>query len=85
MQLLLWCRAMAYTMRVLEVESGSEHVLPADTVTRDTPQAVDPPRSGSGPSQGPILPLAFRARDDTFYVTAARWPELQGKALRTLV
>lgn len=69
-------------MRVFEVESGSEHLLPADTVTRDTPQAVGPPRSDGGPSQGPILPLAFRPRDDTFYVTAARWPGLQGKALR---
>jgi hypothetical protein len=71
---LLLADAMDYTMPVVEVESGREHRLPADAVTRDASRPVR--------SQGPILPLAFRPRAEAFYVTSARWPDLAGKALR---
>ena len=79
---------MAYTMRVVEIDSAAEHDLPADTVTRDTPpyrtwttgQTGETGRDGR--AQGPLLPLAFRPRHDVFYVWAGRWPELSGKALQ---
>jgi hypothetical protein len=64
--------AMNYTMQVVEAVSGRVHGLPADAVTRDSPS-----RSG-----GPLLPLAYRARRDLFFVSNDRWPELHGKALR---
>ncbi|BDG03378.1 hypothetical protein [Anaeromyxobacter oryzae] len=64
---------MAYTVFVLEVESGREHALPADAVTVD-----EPVREGCGP----LVPLGFRSRDDVFYVRHERWPELEGRALR---
>jgi hypothetical protein len=75
---------MDYTMPVVEVESGREHRLPADAVTRDTPPPACASRPGDGraASQGPLLPLAFRPRGDAFFVTSPRWPELAGKALR---
>jgi hypothetical protein len=66
---------MSYTMAVAAIDGGV-HQLPADTVTFDTP-----PRTG-GPAGGPLLPLAFRSSRDVFYVRAARWPELGGKALQ---
>jgi len=83
---------MRYTMRVVEIDGAAEHELPADTVTRDTPplptsRGVTSARgaaageSGNG-TRGPLVPLAFRPRHDVFYVCAARWPELSGKALR---
>ncbi|HEX9288772.1 MAG TPA: hypothetical protein VF904_04535 [Anaeromyxobacteraceae bacterium] len=83
---------MRYTMWVVEIDGALEHELPADTVTRDTPplapsRGVTSERgaaaagSGNG-TRGPLVPLAFRPRHDVFYVSAARWPELTGKALR---
>ncbi len=63
---------MAYTMRVVEVDGGREHHLPADTVTHDE----------EGRARGPLVPLAFRPRHDVFYVRSDRWPGLAGKALR---
>jgi hypothetical protein len=63
---------MIFTMRVVETESGREHVLPGDVVTCET-------RSG----RYPLLPLGYRARGQVFYVSSERWPELEGKALRT--
>ena len=65
-------RAKTYTMRVVEIDSRSEHELPADTVTRD--------EVATG-SSGPYIPLAFRVRRDVFYICSERWPELTGKAL----
>ncbi len=65
-------RAKTYTMKVVEIDSRSEHDLPADTVTRD--------EAASG-ARGPYIPLAFRVRRDVFYIYSARWPELAGKAL----
>jgi hypothetical protein len=59
-------------MKVVEIDSRSEHDLPADTVTRD--------EAASG-SSGPFIPLAFRVRRDVFYICSARWPGLAGKAL----
>ena len=79
---------MAYTMRVVEVDSAAEHDLPADTVTRDTPpcRTWTPDSTGEpgrdARAQGPLLPLAFRPRHDVFFVSAARWPDLIGKALQ---
>ena len=84
---------MAYTMRVVEIGNAREHDLPADTVTRDAP-ACSPPRVAraiarssaeaerGGRASGPLLPLGFRPQGDVFYVSAERWPELLGKALR---
>jgi hypothetical protein len=62
---------MTYTMKIVEIETGREHELPADTVSRDEPGA-----------QGPLIPLGFRPRHCAFYVCSARWPELAGKPLR---
>jgi hypothetical protein len=83
---------MGYTMKVVEIEGASEHELPADTVTRDSPprspsQALASPgrqaaEAARACAHGPLLPLAFRPRDDVFYVDTARWPDLVGKALR---
>jgi len=79
---------MAYTLRVVEVDSAAEHDLPADTVTRDTPpyrtRTTDQTRESGrdGRAQGPLLPLAFHPRHDVFYVSAGRWPDLIGKALQ---
>jgi hypothetical protein len=63
---------MAYTMTIVEVESGGRHDLPADTVTLDE----------DGRAHAPLLPLGFRGRGDVFWVRCERWPELAGKALR---
>jgi hypothetical protein len=79
---------MAYTMRVVEVDNAVEHDLPADTVTRDAPPGRScttdrraPEYGSDGGAQGPLLPLAFRLRNDVFYVWSERWPDLIGKAL----
>ncbi|HET9597809.1 MAG TPA: hypothetical protein VFP65_19635 [Anaeromyxobacteraceae bacterium] len=61
---------MGYTMRVVEIDSGREHELPADAVTRDSAGAI-----------APLLPLGFRPRGAVFFVTSQRWPELRGLAL----
>jgi hypothetical protein len=61
---------MAYVLSVVEVQGGREHVLPADTVTRDTVHAG-----------GPIVPLAFRAHHEVFFVSGERWRALSGKEL----
>jgi hypothetical protein len=63
---------MPYTMKVVEIETGYEHELPADTVSRDEP----------GGAHGPLVPLGFRPRDCAFYVFSERWPQLAGKPLR---
>ncbi len=64
---------MAWTVTVVEIASGNEHHLPADTVTRDLPS----------PSLGvPLIPLAYRPLGPVFYVSGARWAQLAGKAVR---
>jgi hypothetical protein len=63
---------MGYTMRVVEVDSGQEHELPADAVTRDHAGAL-----------APLIPLGFRAHDAVFFVSSQRWPELMDRPLRT--
>lgn len=65
-------QAESYLMRVVEAD-GREHEIPADTVTREVAVLG---------ARGPIVPLAFRAQRDVFYVWSQRWPELAGKALR---
>lgn len=65
-------RAESYSVKVVGLD-GSEHEIPADTVTREEPAPA---------SRGPYVPLAFRAARDVFYVWSERWPELAGKALR---
>jgi hypothetical protein len=65
-------RPKKYTMTVVSAD-GSEHDLPADTVTRDEPAPG---------TRGPYVPLAFRPQGDVFYVCSARWSELAGLALR---
>jgi hypothetical protein len=82
---------MAYTMTVVEIDSGAEHVLPADAVTHDTPRYsrlhhtagdMRRPAASLQRERGPLVPLGFRPRHDVFYIAAPRWPELVGKALR---
>jgi hypothetical protein len=63
---------MRYAMQVVEAVSGRGHRLPADVVTRDSP----------GGTRGPLLPLAYRARGELFFVSSERWPELHGEPLR---
>jgi hypothetical protein len=63
---------MGYTMRVVGTVTGRVRELPADAVTRDAPSAAG----------GPLLPLAYRARGERFFVSSDRWPELRGEALR---
>jgi hypothetical protein len=65
-------RRKGYTLMVVAVDGGGEHALPADAVTRDEPAAG---------INGPYIPLAFRLHGDVFYVSGARWPELEGMAL----
>jgi hypothetical protein len=68
---------VAYTVNVVEVETGENHALPADAVTYDTPPSERTRR-------GSLVPLGFRSRSDVFYVRNCRWPELAGRALRVL-
>ena len=63
---------MLYTMKIVEIETGLEHELPADTVSRDDP----------GGTRGPLVPLGFRGGHSAFYVVSERWPHLAGKPLR---
>ena len=66
---------MKYTLKVIEIVSGTERVLPADAVTR----ALRTPSPYC-----PVVPLGFRAPGDTFFVSSERWPDLDGKALRVI-
>ena len=82
---------MAYTMTVVEIDNGTEHVLPADAVTHDTPRYsrlyhtagdLRRPAEALKRERGPLVPLAFRSREAVFYIAAPRWPDLVGKALQ---
>jgi hypothetical protein len=76
---------MWYTVKVVEIDSGREHVLPADTVTCDAPPAPAHHACAAGATsavRAPLVPLAFRPRRDVFYVSTGRWPQLAGKSLR---
>lgn len=63
---------MDFTIRVVETESGREHVLPGDVVTCDTQDG-----------RYPLIPVGYRPRGAVFFVSSERWPELRGRALRT--
>ena len=68
---------MAFTSRVVEVATGKEHALPADTATRDAPTLA---RVSS--AAGPVVPVVLRPAEEAFYVCGERWPELRGRLVR---
>ena len=64
-------------MKVVDVFTGVECVLPGDTATRDARTLAH----FSHPS-GAVLPLLMRPPGVDFYVCGARWPELLGSLVR---
>jgi hypothetical protein len=70
----------ALKVKVVEVGTGLEYVLPGDAPTRDARTLA----YFSYPS-GAVVPLVLRPADAMFYIAGERWPELTGKLVRRVV